>query len=126
MFTCGRCLRVVDVYVHFLGKVIMMKYVVTWSERSGGSASDYEEAQHRVLSLFEKWEMPESLNFQQFVVRVGEFGGYAVIETDNPLDIHKLTTVFAVFQFKVEPVVDVMDAVGAELEAMAWRNAQGS
>ena len=75
-----------------------MKYVVTWSERPGGSASDYEEAQHRVLSLFDKWEMPESLNFQQFLVRVGEFGGYAVIETDNPLDIHKLTTVFAVFQ----------------------------
>ena len=115
----------VAVYVHF-GKVRKMKYVVTWSERPGGSASDYEEAQHRVLSLFDKWEMPESLNFQQFLVRVGEFGGYAVIETDNPLDIHKLTTVFAVFQFKVEPVVDVMDAVGAELEAMAWRNAQGS
>ena len=115
----------VAVYLHF-GKVRKMKYVVTWSERPGGSASEYEEAQHRVLSLFDKWEMPESLNFQQLVVRVGEFGGYAVIETDNPLDIHKLTTVFAVFQFKVEPVVDVMDAVGAELEAMAWRNAQGS
>jgi Protein of unknown function (DUF3303) len=48
--------------------------------------------------------------------------GYAVLETDKPADLHKLTTVFAVFQFRVEPVLDVMDAVAAESEAIAWRD----
>ena len=44
-----------------------------------------------------------------------------IVETDNPIDIHYFTSVFAVFQFKVEPVVDVMDAVAVELQAIEYR-----
>ena len=98
-----------------------MKYVLTWWERPGGSYADYEAAQKRVLSVFQNWEMPESLDIHQFVVRVGEFGGYMVLETDNVADVQKLTTTFAVFQFRLAPVMDVMDAVAAEAEAIAWR-----
>ena len=103
-----------------------MKYVLTWWERPGGSYADYEAAQKRVLNVFQDWEMPESLDIHQFVVRVGEFGGYAVLETDNVADVQKLTTTFAVFQFRLEPVMDVMDAVAAEAEAIAWREADAS
>ena len=99
-----------------------MKYVLTWWERPGGSYADYEAAQKRVLNVFEPWEMPESLDIQQFVVRVGEFGGYMVLETDNVADVQKLTTTFAVFQFRLEPVMDVMDAVAAEAEGINWRD----
>ena len=99
-----------------------MKYMVTWRERPGGSADDYEAAQKRVLEVFQRWQMPESLAFLQFLVRVGEFGGYAVIETDDVLALHRLTTAFAVFAFTVEPVVDVMDAVSAEVDAISWRD----
>ena len=103
-----------------------MKYVLTWWERPGGSYADYEAAQKRVLNVFQDWEMPESLNIHQFVVRVGEFGGYMVLETDNVADVQKLTTTFAVFQFRLEPVMDVMDAVAAEEEGIAWREANAS
>jgi hypothetical protein len=41
-------------------------------------------------------------------------------------DVQKLTTTFAVFQFRLEPVVDVMDAVAAEEEGIAWREANAS
>jgi hypothetical protein len=99
-----------------------MKYVLTWWERPGGSYADYEAAQKRVLNVFQNWEMPESLDIHQFVVRVGEFGGYMVLETDNVADVQKLTTTFAVFQFRLEPVMDVMDAVAAEDEGIAWRD----
>jgi len=99
-----------------------MKYVMTWWERPGGSHADYEAAQKRVLSVFQKWEMPASLTFHQFLVRVGEFGGYAIVETDDLAELHKATTIFAVFQFRVEPVLDVMDAVAAEAEGIAWRD----
>ena len=99
-----------------------MKYVLTWWERSGGSYADYEAAQKRVLDVFQQWEMPENLEIHQFLVRVGEFGGYAVLETDNLADVHKLTTTFAVFQFRLEPVLDVMDAVVVEAETIAWRD----
>ena len=60
-----------------------MKYVLTWWERPGGSAADHEAAQKRILDIFQKWEIPETLTFHQFLVRVGEFGGYAALETDN-------------------------------------------
>lgn len=103
-----------------------MKYVLTWWERPGGSYADYEAAQKRVLDVFQNWEMPESLDIHQFVVRVGEFGGYAVLETENVADVQKLTTTFAVFHFRLEPVLDVMDAVAAEVEGIAWREANAS
>jgi muconolactone delta-isomerase len=99
-----------------------MKYVLTWWERPGGSYADYESAQKRVLSVFQKWEMPASLKFQQFLVRIGEFGGYAVIETDKPEEIHRLTSAFAVFRFRVEPVLEVADAVATEAAAIGWRD----
>ena len=99
-----------------------MKYVMTWWERPGGSHADYEAAQKRVLSVFQKWEMPASLTFHQFLVRVGEFGGYAVVETDDLVELEKATTIFAVFQFRVEPVLDVMDAVAAQAAGIAWRD----
>jgi hypothetical protein len=103
-----------------------MKYVMTWWERPGGSYADYESAQKRVLGVFQKWEMPGSLNIQQFLVRVGEFGGYAVIETDKPADLHRLSTVFAVFKFRFEPVLDVGEAVATEAAAIAWRDGLGA
>ena len=45
-----------------------------------------------------------------------------VLETDDVAAIHQLTTIFAVFKFRVEPVIDVMDAVAAEVEAIKWRD----
>jgi len=102
-----------------------VKYVLTWWERPGGSYAEVESAQERVLSVFQQYEMPASMNISEFVVRVGEFGGYMVVETDSPSDVHKLTTIFAAFQAKLEPVLDVMDAVAAEAEAIAWRNSLG-
>jgi hypothetical protein len=101
------------------------KYVMAWWERPGGSATDYENAQKRVLQLFSKWEQPKDLTIHQFLVRVGEYGGYAVVETDNPATLHRVTSIYAVFQFRVEPVLDVMDAVAVEQDAIAWRDSVG-
>ena len=56
------------------------------------------------------------------VGRVGEFGGYAVLETDQPADIHRLTTVFAAFRIRLELVLDVGKAVATEAAAIAWRD----
>jgi muconolactone delta-isomerase len=65
--------------------------------------------------------VPEALTVHRFLVRVGEFGGYAVLETDDLAEVQKLTTTFAVFRFRLEPVMDVMEAVAAEVEGIAWR-----
>jgi hypothetical protein len=101
------------------------KYVLSWVERPTAGPSQYEAAQDRILQVFRQWEKPGSINFLQFVIRVGDWGGYAVIECDNLFDVHVLTTALAAFTFKLEPVVDVMDAVRVELQAMAWREELG-
>ncbi len=97
------------------------KYVLRWDERPGAGPAEYEAAQNRVLHVFRQWEKPKGFTFHSFVVRVGDWGGYAVIETDNLADVHVLTTAMAAFTFRLQPVVDTMDAVSIELEAMAWR-----
>jgi hypothetical protein len=102
-----------------------MKYLLTWWERPMGSYFDYESAQQRVLGMFQHWAMPASLQVHQFLVRVGEFGGYAVIESEQPADIHRLSTAFAVFRFRLEPVLDVGEAVATEAAAIAWRSGMG-
>jgi Protein of unknown function (DUF3303) len=98
-----------------------MKYVVSWRERPAASSKDYEAAHRRCLQIFNKdFKMPASFTMHQFVVRVGDYGGYMIVETEKPTDIHYVTSVFAAFEFKVEPVVDVMDAVAAELKAIEY------
>lgn len=102
------------------------KYVLRWDERPGAGPAEYEAAQTRILDVFRQWDTPKGWTFHQFVVRIGDWGGYAVIETDNLADVHVLTTALAAFTFRLEPVVDTMDAVAIELQAMAWRESIGS
>jgi hypothetical protein len=91
-----------------------MKYVITWQERPTGSVAEYAAAHERILDAFERREMPEGLTVRESVVRLGELGGYAVVEADEPADLQRLTTVYAPFSFTVAPVVD---AGGAEQHA---------
>ncbi|WP_158284649.1 DUF3303 domain-containing protein [Oricola cellulosilytica] len=98
-----------------------MKYAMVWRERRYGSAEAAESAQQRVLSLMQNWKEPEGVAFLQFVVRVGEYGGVALLETDDLSSIHQMTSTFAVFEFEVWPVLDVGDALAAEGAAVAWR-----
>lgn len=98
-----------------------MKYVVSWRERPAASSKDYEAAHRRCLQIFNKdFKMPASFTMHQFVVRVGDYGGYMILETDKPTDIHYLSSIFALFEWKVEPVVDVMEAVTVELKAFEY------
>src|ERR687893_1133788 len=99
-----------------------MKYMLTWWERPGGSAADHEAAQKRILDIFQRWEIPETITFHQFLVRVGELGGYAVVETDDLAELEKATTIYAAFQFRVEPVLDVEEAAAAQTEGIVWRD----
>jgi hypothetical protein len=101
-------------------RCLIVKYMLTWWERPGDSYAEHEAAQKRILGIFEKWEVPESVTFHQFLVRVGEFGGYAVVETDDLAEIEKVIATYAMFQFRLEPVLDVADAVAAQAEGIAW------
>ena len=99
-----------------------MKYVMVWRERALGSAADAEAAQERVLEIMQHWTPPESITFHQFLVRVGEYGGFAVLETDDLEALHQLASTFAVFEFVMHPVIEVGMALAAEGAAVAWRH----
>jgi hypothetical protein len=99
-----------------------MKYIITWNERSQGSALEYEQAQKRILEVFTQWKAPDNFQIEMFVVRVGDWGGYMLAECDDPLTVHKFCSMLPAFVFEARPVVPVMDAVRVELEAIAFRD----
>lgn len=99
-----------------------MKYMVSWFERPQGSALEYENAQKRVLGVFRHWEMPPSLKIHCFLVRLGEWGGHMLVETNDAAAIHRLCSTFPAFEFRVNAVLDIQEAVDVELQAIAWRD----
>ncbi len=99
-----------------------MQYMISWNERTHGSAEEYENAQKRILGTFRHWEPPAGLTIKAFVVGIGDYGGYMLAEADEPGILHKMTSTFPAFRFKIEVVLDIQEAVGLELEAIAWRD----
>lgn len=99
-----------------------MKYVISWNERPQGSPSEYENAQKRILEVFGQWKAPANFKIEFFVVRVGDWGGYLLVDCDDPLMVHKFCSMLPAFAMEARPVVAVQDAVRAELEVMAWRD----
>ena len=97
-----------------------MKYMITWHERSMGSAADYEGLQKRIMAVFKQWKIPESVQLHHFLVRAGDWGGFMLVETNDCSALHKMTSTYPAFEFRVDPVLDIQDAVAAQLEAMAW------
>ncbi len=99
-----------------------MKYMISWYERSQGSALEYENAQKRILGVFRHWQPPEYFKVELFVVRLGEWGGHMVVDCADNLDIHRLCSIFPAFRFEVSSILPIEDAVRTELEAIAWRD----
>lgn len=99
-----------------------MKYLMSWTERTHGSAAEYEAAQARVLEMMQHWAPPDAVKIHEFVVTVGNYDGVAILETDDVSAIHQMTSTFAVFDFTVQPVLDVADAIAPEAAALEWRS----
>jgi muconolactone delta-isomerase len=99
-----------------------MKYVISWNERPQGSPMEYENAQKRILEVFGQWKATPNFNIEFFVIRVGDWGGYLLVDCDDPLTVHKFCSMLPAFEFQVRPVVPVQDAVRVELEVIAWRD----
>ena len=60
-----------------------MKYMLTWNERPQGSPIEYENAQKRILEVFTQWEAPANFKIELFVIRVGDWGGYMMLDCDD-------------------------------------------
>ena len=103
-----------------------MKYVVSWTFRIGGSAADNEAAVKRLLEVYSKWTIPASMTYHQFVSRVDGNGGFAVVETDNPMDMVGDVMKFGPFlEYQLYPVVEVADSVQATQGGVEFRESIG-
>ncbi|MGH6985937.1 MAG: DUF3303 domain-containing protein [Caulobacteraceae bacterium] len=96
--------------------------MISWFERSQGSALEYENAQKRILEVFRPWKAPENFKIEVFVIRVGEWGGHMLVDCDDPTTVHKFCSLLPAFEFEARPVIPVQDAIRVELEAMEWRD----
>ena len=95
-----------------------MKYVVQWETRENES----EELQARGLQVFSKWQPSEKATFHQFVGRVDNGGGFAVIETDDITTIARDMAIFsAFFKMNVYPVLEIQDIAGIGGDALEFR-----
>ena len=99
-----------------------MKYVISWFERPQGSPIEYENAQKRILEVFGQWKAPANFKIELFVIRVGDWGGYLLADCDDPVAVHKFSSMLPAFEFEARPVIPIEDAVRGELEVMAWRD----
>jgi hypothetical protein len=97
------------------------KYLISWNERSQGLLVEHENTQKRILEIFSQWKVPDNFKIEMFVVRVGDWGGYMLLDCNDPLAVHRFCSTFPPFEMQARPVVPVMDAVRGELEAIAWR-----
>ncbi len=99
-----------------------MQYLVSWHERPQGTPLEYENAQKRILEVFRQWKAPDGFRIDMFVIRVGDWGGYMLLDCDEPLQVHKFCSMLPAFTFEARPVVPVTDAIRVELEAIAFRD----
>ncbi len=65
-----------------------MKYMLTWTERPQGSygVREFAEADSRGLT---RWKAPGNFKIELFVIRVGDWGGYKLLDCDDPIAVHK-------------------------------------
>ncbi len=103
-----------------------MKYMLTWTERSQGSPIEYENAQKRILEVFTKWKAPANFKIELFVIRVGDWGGYMMLDCDDPAAVHKFCSMLPAFVFEARPVIPIEEAVRVELESIAFRDGLGA
>ncbi|HTU37995.1 MAG TPA: DUF3303 family protein [Acidimicrobiales bacterium] len=96
-----------------------MKYVVSWTNRDTATT---EADVKRLLTVFSKWTPSEGSTFHQFLGRLDNNGGFAVIETESPMDILRDVSKFEPWlRYEVIPVVDVQDLAGANDEGLNFR-----
>jgi hypothetical protein len=80
-----------------------MKYMLTWTERPQGSPIEYENAQKRILEVFRPWTAPPGFNIEMFVIRVGDWGGYMLLNCEDPTAVHKFCFMLPAFVFEARP-----------------------
>ena len=68
---------------------------------------------------------PSNFTIELFVIYVGDWGGYMLLDCDDPAAVHKFCSMLPAFVFEAGPVIPIDDAVRVELEVIAFRDGLG-
>ncbi len=99
-----------------------MKYVFSWTYHWNGSAAENEADIERALKLFSKWTVPAGTTLHQFVGKLDGTGGFAVVETDNPMELADAPSKFGHFaEYRIDPVADMAEAAQVFQQAVEFR-----
>jgi len=52
-----------------------------------------------------------NFKIELFVIRVGDWGGYLLLDCDDPTAVHKFCSMLPAFVFEARPVIPIDDAV---------------
>ena len=97
-----------------------MKFVLQYTDRSGGSVANNLAAAESAQKLLSNWTPNPAATIQQWVQRCDGTGGFAVLETDDAGALYKdLATWSPWIEFQVHPVLDILDATALTDEAIA-------
>ncbi len=100
-----------------------MKHMIAWPKTLHGIGGGLRKARKsESCPCLNNGRSRNPVKVLEPLVRVGEYGGFLLVETNDPAAIHKMTSTYPAFQFRVDQVLEVQDAVAAELEAIAWRD----
>ena len=87
-----------------------------------GLTNRIRECAEADIEVFLQWTAPSNFKIELFVIRVGDWGGYMMVDCDDPLAVHKVCSMLPAFVFEARPVIPVMDAVRVKQEAITFRD----
>ena len=100
-----------------------MLFQAFWIRRDSGAS---EDSDRRVLSILEKFEVPDGVTVHSWVERIDGTGGFGLLETDDPQALGAGFPLFnPYFSFEVVPVIQHADGVAALAAAVAVRDGLG-
>ncbi len=96
-----------------------MKYVIAWETRDNTN----EDMQERGLKVFSNWQPDKKVQFLEFLGRVDQRGGFAIVETKDPaLVARDMATFGPFFNFELYPVLDIQDTAAISEKAIQFRH----
>jgi hypothetical protein len=96
-----------------------MKFVLAYTTRPGGSATENVSAGEAAQKLLANWTPSPAATIHQWLQRADGNGGFSVVETDNVGDLFKdLATWSPWLDFQVYPVLDIVDAIPLQEDAL--------
>jgi hypothetical protein len=95
-----------------------MKFVLSYTTRSAGSAAENAGSAEAAIKLLSNWAPSEAATIHLWVTRCDANGGFAVLETDNSADLYRdLATWAPWLEFQLHPVLDIQESTPLSQEA---------